>query len=107
MATYTFIANYKGGIYVRQVNARNTLHACHVWAGEIIKWQDIPDLDLSKFSKSFHNDMEDLPPVALQDIPNVWGFSVGSGRNFVIINVVKTDMKTIETPALERIAEIM
>lgn len=105
MATYTFIANHKGGIYVHQVDARNILQACRVWADEIIKWKDIQDLDISKFLKNFNDDIEDLPPVALQNTPNVWSFSVGSGRNFMIINIVRTDMKSIETPPLARINE--
>ncbi|HRI59788.1 MAG TPA: hypothetical protein PK228_08690 [Saprospiraceae bacterium] len=74
MAAYTFIANLKGGIYVRQVVAGNILQACRIWAREIIEWEDIQDLDAIKFSKSFNDDIEDLPPVALQNTPNVWGF---------------------------------
>ena len=105
MATYTFIANHKGGIYVRQVDARNILQACRVWADEIIKWEDIQDLDISKFLKNFNDDIEDLPPVALQNTPNVWGFSVGSGRSFMIVNIVRTDVKSIETLSLAGIDE--
>jgi hypothetical protein len=97
MAAYTFIANHKGGIYVRQVSAGNILQACRIWADELTKWQDIPDLDTSKFLKSFSDDLKDLPPVPLNDTPNVWGFTVGSGKNFMTINIVKTEMKTIET----------
>ena len=105
MATYTFIANHKGGIYVRQVDAHDILQACHIWADRISKYEDIQDLGISKFLKNFKDDIEDLPPVALQNTPNVWGFSVGSGRSFMLINIVRTDVKSVETPSLARIAE--
>jgi len=107
MATYTFIANHQGGIYVRQVDARNILQACRVWADEIIKWQDISDLDNSRFLKNFSDDLQDLPPVPLQNTPNVWGFSVGSGRNFILVNIVRTDVKNIETPSLVQVIEAL
>lgn len=97
MAIYTFIVNYKGGIYIRQVSARNILQACRVWANEIVKEQDIQDLNSAKFIKNFNVDLDDLPPVSLENTPNVWCFTVGSGRNFMIANIVKTEMKTIET----------
>ena len=107
VATYTFIANHKGGIYVRQVDARNIVQACRIWADGIIKGQDIEDLDSHKFFKSFHDDIEDLPPVGLESTPNVWGFSVGSGKNFMLVNIIRTDMKIVETPSLTQVTEAM
>lgn len=108
MATYTFIANYKDGIYVRQVNARNILQACRIWASAVINKKDIEDLNSVSFLKNFNEDLNDLPPVALQNAHNVWSFTVGSGKNFMIINIVKTEMKTIETqsPALTDAATV-
>ncbi len=40
MVTYTFIVNYKKGIYVHQVDTWNTLQACHTYADHIIEWQE-------------------------------------------------------------------
>lgn len=102
MATYTFIANYKGGVSVHPVNARSILQACRVWAKGIIEFKYIPNLDISKFSKSFRDDMEDLPPVPLRDISNVWGMSISSGRNFMLVNIIKTYTRKIETQPLAR-----
>ena len=90
MATFTFITNHKGGIYIRQVSAKNVSDACRVWANEVVTQRDIDNLNENKFIKSFLEDLTDLPPVPIQNTPNVWGFSVGSGKNFMLINIVKT-----------------
>ena len=90
MSTFTFIANYKGGIFIRQVNTEDLTSACHTWAEQLADMQDIPELNANKFLKAFREDIEDLPPQPLRDTPNVWAFSVGSSREFMLVNIVKT-----------------
>lgn len=104
MSSYTFIANFKGGIFIRQVSAKNVLFACRIWADELVLKRDIPDLNSPKFLKDFNNDLEYLPPAPLQNTPNVWCFTVGTGRNFMLINIVKTSTEKEPLPQPERLA---
>ena len=89
-SNFTFIANYKGGIFIRQVNAEDLSSASYTWAEQLSDMQDIPELNANKFLQAFKEDMEDLPPQPLRDTPNVWAFSVGSSREFMLVNIVKT-----------------
>ena len=98
MSIFTFIANYKGGVYIRQVAAKDLVPACHVWAEHIVSKQDIPKLNGQAFLQAFKEDMELLPPVSLQGTSNVWAFSVANRRSFMLINIVKT-AETAEHPA--------
>jgi len=97
-STFTFIANYKGGIFIRQVNTEDLTSACHTWAEQLVDMQDIPELNANKFLQAFREDIEDLPPQPLRDTPNVWAFSVSSSREFMLVNIVKT-AETAEYPA--------
>ena len=90
MSNFTFIANYKGGIFIRQVNAEDLSSACYTWAEQLSDMQDIPELNANKFLQAFKEDMEDLPPQPLRDTPNVWAFSVGSSKEFMLVNIVRT-----------------
>ncbi len=89
-STFTFIANYKGGIYIRQVTAKNLVSACHIWAEQIVSKEDIPTLNGAVFLQSFRDDIELLAPVPLQNTSNVWAFSVSNRRTFMLVNIIKT-----------------
>lgn len=93
MNTFTFIANYKGGTYIRQVEAQDLIAAGHSWAEKLTEEQDIPELNSHKFLKALREDIEELPPQAIQGIPNVWAFGVSVGRSFMLVNIVKTAEK--------------
>lgn len=58
MSTFTFIANYKGGIFIRQVNAEDLTSACHTWAEQIASNQDVPKLNGAAFLQAFRDDIE-------------------------------------------------
>jgi len=90
MSAFTFIANYKGGDYVRQVAAKDLTSACHDWAEQLVSKQDIPTLNGAAFLQAFRDDIELLPPVSLQNTSNVWAFSVAHRRAFMLVNVVRT-----------------
>ncbi|MBL7780876.1 MAG: hypothetical protein JNM22_06625 [Saprospiraceae bacterium] len=93
MSAFTFITNYKGGTYIRQVNANDISSACHTWAAQLVDSQDIQKLNTNVFLKAFKEDVEELPPHPLEDVPNVWAFTVGLGRTFMLVNIVKTAEK--------------
>jgi len=106
LSTFTFIANYKGGIYVRQVAAKDLMAACHNWAEQLVSKQDIPKLNGAAFLQAFRDDMEILPPVSLQNTSNVWAFSVANRRAFMLVNIVKTAESEEHTPPVPASADI-
>ena len=88
---FTFIANYKGGVFIRQITAEDLPSACHIWGETVISASDFPELNVVKFRRSFKEEMDDFPPSLVQDTANVWCFTVGEGRSFMLVNVVKTE----------------
>ena len=105
-STFTFIANYKGGTYIRQVSASDISAACHTWAEQLSDKQDIQDLNADKFLQAFKEDIEELPPQPLRDIPNVWAFSVSAGRAFMLVNIVKTAVNEEQAPPIPAAAAV-
>ena len=90
MSAYTFITSFKGGSYIRQVNANDIVSACRAWAEQLSSHRDIQELNTDKFLKAFKEDIEELPPQPLRDVPNVWAFTVGVGGAFMVMNIVTT-----------------
>ncbi len=84
MNKFTFIVNYKGGTYIDQVQSYDVINACYMWSLSMITIVT----DVNQFSKSFSNDIIELPPIPIENTPGVWGWMVGSGREKMIIHII-------------------
>ncbi len=90
MDTYTFIAEYEGGTYVSQAKGASIREACVEWGKAIVRKTEIPLKNKASFVKTLQNDLEEMPPACLDDMPNVWYFLADAGKGYVHVNAVKT-----------------
>lgn len=90
MHTYTFIAEYKGGTYVRQASAMSIQEACRLWSAAIVQQAEIPIKNADFFEDELRSDLEETPPVCVEETPNVWFFMADAGKGFVHVNIIKT-----------------
>lgn len=89
MDTYTFIAEYKGGTYISQMQADSIGEACMAWGHYVAQSDDIPLKNKASFVETLQSDLVEMPPACL-DTPNVWYFLADAGKGYVHVNVVKT-----------------
>ncbi|MBP6826547.1 MAG: hypothetical protein KA165_08310 [Saprospiraceae bacterium] len=90
MDTYTFIAEYKGGTYIRQIQGTSIGEACLAWGQYVTQSDNIPVKNKASFAKNLQSDLAEIPPACLDDTPNVWYFLADAGKSYVHVNVVKT-----------------
>jgi hypothetical protein len=90
MDTYTFIAEYKGGTYISQMQGASIGEACAAWGQFVAESDDIPLKSKASFVETLQSDLAEIPPACLDDTPNVWYFLADAGKGYVHVNVVKT-----------------
>ncbi len=103
MPTYTFITDYRGGTYICQKAAESLRAACLLWKEEIRSGGYVPDLNVRAFSKAFDADIDELPPVPLDTLSNVWLFHLLIGDDLLDVHIIQTEMVPVETEATETI----
>lgn len=96
MHTYTFLTDFQGGTYICQKAADDLRSACVLWMEEIASGGYVPNLNVKAFTKAFHAGIDELPPVPLDDLRNVWGFHLMVGKDMVDLHVVQTDVLGVE-----------
>jgi len=87
MIKYTFIFEYEGGTYIKQVAASELKHAIDIWANLI--GPEIPEFYKTKKTQllketQFHD------PDPIIGIDNVWHLHLEIGKTFGYLNVVAT-----------------
>lgn len=95
MHTYTFLTDFRGGTYICQKAADDLRSACVLWMEEIASGGYVPHLDVKAFTKAFHADIDELPPVPLDDLRNVWVFHLMVGQDMLDLHVVQTDVSGV------------
>lgn len=95
MHTYTFLTDFQGGTYICQKAADDLRSACVLWMEEIALGGYVPHLDVKAFTKAFHADLDELPPVPLDDLRNVWVFHLLLGKDMLDLHVVQTDVSAV------------
>lgn len=92
MNTYTFIWDYQGGTYIKQVRAKTPYKALIAWA-HMLRPGEIPGLGarrLAHLVREIVMDAHDLyEPVELAGMTNAWCTGAPPGG---IVNIVKTDL---------------
>jgi len=94
MKTFTFITDYQGGTYISQQTANGLLDACHHWKDHILSGRYIQDLDVHQFAEAFDADINELPPVGIDEVINVWVFQLIITDHMLSVHIVLTDLST-------------
>lgn len=94
MKTYTFITDYQGGTYISQQTADGLHGACQHWRDHIVSGRYIQNLDLHQFAEAFDADINELPPVGIDDVMNVWLFQLFIADRMLSVHIVLTDLST-------------
>lgn len=89
-----FLTGYQGGTYICQKAAPGLRTACFLWKEEIINRGYVQHLDPAAFAKAFKADIDELPPVAIAEVSNVWIFHLMFGRHMLDLHIVQTDTST-------------
>ena len=98
MATYTFITDFRGGTYICQKNADDLRSACTLWREEIASGGYVQHLNVKAFVKAFDADIDELPPVPLDEVKNVWLFQLLLGDDMLDLHIVQTDTSPVVVP---------
>ena len=87
MTKYTFIFEYKGGTYIKQLFAPELKDA-------IIEWGELIGSDIPKFNKKnktqLLSEIHMDAAVLLSGMENVWYLHLALGKNFGHLNIVAT-----------------
>ncbi len=81
---YTFIFEYKGGTYIRQLQAADINKAVNIWL--LVIAQDVPDLSAVE-EKKLINEIKRETPTLLSNMDNVWQmfFLIGEPSSLLTI----------------------
>ena len=94
MKTFTFITDYQGGTYISQQTANGLLDGCHHWKDHILSGRYIQDLDVHQFAEAFDANINELPPVGIDEVINVWVFQLIITDHMLSVHIVLTDLST-------------
>src|SRR6266849_4754876 len=83
---YPLICEFAGGTYIAQLTAGSPRDAVTLWLGSSSARKYIPKESRVQLKK----DLEDDPPVRIDECRNVWCCSTSSKRGLVLINLVLT-----------------
>lgn len=102
MTTFTFITDYRGGTYISQQSADDLHTACQLWKDHVISGKYIQHLNVKQFSGAFDADIEELPPLAIDEVSNVWIFQLLIGDDMLTAHIVQTDLSTSDVAAMPK-----
>ena len=95
MGTYTFIAEYRRHIYVKQIKANTMLMAFKFWVEYFTHSECVREED-KKTIREKSKDPE-FSPNRLNEITNVWFWFTPLNRGGLFVNFVKTVARTGKT----------
>lgn len=92
---FTFIANFRGGIYCSQVQANNVEDSLPEWLKNIEKDRDQVKHLGSKIIEELRSEIAcgDDPPALLDGLKNVWYVLYLTKKGVFSINIVQTDIQ--------------
>mgnify|MGYP000116619602 CR=1 FL=1 len=94
MAIFTFITDYRGGTYICQKTAPDLTSACRLWKEDVVSGGYVQFLDVGSFARAFDENIDALPPVAIDTVASVWVFHLMFGRHMLDLHIVQTDTTT-------------
>jgi len=87
MGKFTFIFEYKGGTYIKQIAAKELTEAVNILGQEI--GPEIPKFGKKKKSRLI-NEIQTQVPTPLTGLENVWFLHLELGKYFGHLNIVAT-----------------
>lgn len=116
MATYSFIMEFKGGTCTSQHQGENLILACMAWK-DYISTGLIEGLKLADFLEAFDDYLDDMPPVPMDTLTNLWtwGYAFGGGPKGKMslmqtfeVYIIRTDsvMEVVSEPVGEELSSI-
>lgn len=105
MPTFTFITDYRGGTYICQKSAADLRTACLLWKEDVASGEYVQHLDVRAFVKAFDADIDELPPLPINEVSNVWIFHLLFGRYMLDLHIIQTDLSRVSattTPKISR-----
>jgi hypothetical protein len=90
MKLYTFIAEFRGGIYINQIKAQDLRSAIIAW-GPSLNEKEIEHLGVRGKEEIADKLAKNIDEVPLSGLINAWFFCVRIKAGFITVNVVKTD----------------
>lgn len=88
MPLFTFIMDYRGGTYIRQVNAPSLTKALRHWANTFDQ-TEVKHLGISGKRALIKASAKDSP-VPIDGTKNAWCFTAIVGGHLALANIVKT-----------------
>jgi hypothetical protein len=94
LATYTFVANFRGGTYCAQVKASDVNES-------VLRWIELINANKSQIKylgDKVIGDLkgeaanEDFRPVALEGLEKIWFVIYGTRKGSFHINIIQTDI---------------
>jgi hypothetical protein len=92
MACYTFITDFRGGTYISQIQAIDLPSACVLWRDEIADGGYVEYLDRGQFIKAFNEDIDEMPPAAIEGLQHVWLLHVIMEPHVLDAHIVETNV---------------
>jgi len=90
MAIFTFIMEFRGGTYIKQVTAQNERRAVEIWVNEL------NSNDIMYFGQKSKNELiENIPELLefmnpIDTVQNVWHTSYDLPTGYIDIHIIKT-----------------
>lgn len=102
MPTYTFITDYRGGTYICQKSAADLRTACLLWKEDVAAGEYVQHLDVQAFVDAFDADIDEIPPLPIDEVSNVWIFHLVFGRHMLDLHIVQTDVSTSDAAEMPK-----
>lgn len=92
--TFTFVVNFRGGIYCSQVEANSIDDSLSAWLVEIkrqrVEIKHLGDHTLKELEEEIKD--TDYRPILLNGLKNIWCTLLSSKQGSFNINIIQTDM---------------
>lgn len=89
---YTFVMEFRGGIYCSQVKAANIEGAINSWTNKLARDRfEIEYLTLDKLDRLKKEIKSGERPTKLKGLKNVWFTSLLTAKDKIHVNIIKTD----------------
>jgi hypothetical protein len=98
MSLYSFITNYKGGTYISQHVAPDLHAACDAWFAHTLHGGHIPELPHELFRLEYRIEMDEMPPVLIEGMQNIWYLSVLLEDDMMDVHILDTSLAAHHLP---------